>query len=240
MRFAYLIEPPFNYRNETGDVTGCDVELARVILAMIGIRDIEFIEAEFSQLLPGLNENLWDMTTGLFDTDERRKIVAFSCPIWALPDGLLVRKGNPGNLAGYASAAKNHETTLAAIRDQIQHRVIMEAGVSDDRILICETYGEAAQAVLDGRADAYASVAMAHLGFLQQNPELDLEIVTVSPKERPAAPGAFAFRPSDRELQSAVDGALLHYLGSDEHRALMRNFGFDDQALVNGEAGRAN
>ncbi|WP_369605473.1 transporter substrate-binding domain-containing protein [Rhizobium sp. 28DA2] len=171
VRFAYLIEPPFNYRNECGDVTGCDVELARVILAMIGIQDIEFIEAEFSQLLPGLNENLWDMTTGLFDTPERRKIVTFSHPIWALPDGLLVRKGKLRNLYGYASAAKNPEFTLVAIRDQIQHRAIMEAGVPNDRILICETYDEAAQAVLDGRADAYASVAMAHLGFMQQNPE---------------------------------------------------------------------
>lgn len=239
MRFAYLIEPPFNYRNECGDVTGCDVELARVILAMIGMHDIEFIETEFSQLLPGLNENLWDMTTGLFDTAERRKIVTFSHPIWALPDGLLVRKGNLRDLGGYASAAKNPECTLVAIRDQIQHRAIMEAGVPDDRILICETYDEAAQAVLDGRADAYASVAMAHLGFMQQNPELDLEVVSVLPKERPAASGAFAFRQSDRELQSAVDAALLCYIGSDEHRVLMRNFGFNDQALVNGEASLA-
>ncbi|WP_080670519.1 transporter substrate-binding domain-containing protein [Agrobacterium tumefaciens] len=239
MRFAYLIEPPFNYRNECGDVTGCDVELARVILAMIGIHEIEFIETEFSQLLPGLNENLWDMTTGLFDTAERRKIVTFSHPIWALPDGLLVRKGNLRDLDGYASAAKNPECTLVAIRDQIQHRGIMEAGVPDDRILICETYDEAAQAVLDGRADAYASVAMAHLGFMQQNPELDLEVVSVLPKERPAAPGAFAFRQSDRELQSAVDAALFCYIGSDEHRVLMRNFGFNDQALVNGEASLA-
>lgn len=121
MRSAYLIEPPFNYRNECGDVTGCDVELARVILAMIGIHDIEFIEAEFSQLLPGLNENLWDMTTGLFDTAERRKIVTFSHPIWALPDGLLVRKGNLRDLDGYASAAKirNVRWSRSVIRSNI-------------------------------------------------------------------------------------------------------------------------
>ncbi len=29
MKFAYLIEPPFNYREDDGTVTGCDVELAR-------------------------------------------------------------------------------------------------------------------------------------------------------------------------------------------------------------------
>ena len=29
MKLAYLIEPPFNYVDTNGDVTGCDVELAR-------------------------------------------------------------------------------------------------------------------------------------------------------------------------------------------------------------------
>ena len=79
--FAYLIEPPFNYRDGNGTLTGCDVELAQTVLTMIGHGDIAFIETEFSQLLEGLNEGRWRMTTGLFATDERRESVAFSRPI---------------------------------------------------------------------------------------------------------------------------------------------------------------
>jgi polar amino acid transport system substrate-binding protein len=139
VKFAFLIEPPFNYRDVDGTVTGCDVELARTVLAMIGVHDFEPIEAEFAELLPGLSDGRWRMTTGLFDTDERRSIAAFSRPIWALPDGLLVPEGNPKALSGYRSAAQMPECRLAVIRDQFQHRSAIEFGVPKDRILIYET-----------------------------------------------------------------------------------------------------
>lgn len=90
MKFAYLIEPPFNFRKDDGIVTGCDVELAKVILKRIGIDAFELVEAESAELLPGVAEGRWKMTTGLFGTTERRRVAAFSRPIWALPDGLLV------------------------------------------------------------------------------------------------------------------------------------------------------
>ena len=95
MKFAYLIEPPFNYRTDDGKVTGCDVELAQTVLAELGAAKVDLIETEFSELLSGVSEGRWQMTTGLFATAERRKLASFSRPIWALPDGLLVKKGNP-------------------------------------------------------------------------------------------------------------------------------------------------
>jgi len=54
MKFAYLIEPPFNYVDAAGRVTGCDVELARYVFAEIGITDFEPVETEFAELLPGV------------------------------------------------------------------------------------------------------------------------------------------------------------------------------------------
>ena len=54
MKFAYLIEPPFNYRDDDGMVTGCDVELARHVVAAMGISSFEPVETEFSDLLPGV------------------------------------------------------------------------------------------------------------------------------------------------------------------------------------------
>lgn len=231
MKFAYLIEPPFNYRNEDGTVTGCDVELARTILAMIGISAFEPIETEFAQLLPGVAEGRWRMTTGLFGTEERRKTAAFSRPIWALPDGLLVRKDDPKQLTGYKSVAQASGCVLAVIRDQLQHRSAIEFGVPKERILIFETYTDAAQALLDGRADAYASVARAHTGFTAQNSDLELEVVTVPSEEKEPAFGSFAFNKSDNEFRQAFDGALSEYLGSSEHRSLMRRFGFGDAEL---------
>jgi polar amino acid transport system substrate-binding protein len=228
MRFGYLIEPPFNFLDPEGAATGCDIAVARAALNLSGILDFEFVETEFAQLLPGLGEGRWEMTTGLFATEERRKVAAFSTPIWALSDGLLVHKGNPLGLTGYQSIARKENCVVAVIRDQIQHRAAIAAGIPTHRILVFETYYEASRAVLDCRAQAYASVARAHTGFLEKSTHPELEAVAVPVREAQPALGAFAFRKSDDALRETIDAALHSYLGSPHHRAMMKEFGFSD------------
>ncbi|MEM7633267.1 MAG: transporter substrate-binding domain-containing protein [Pseudomonadota bacterium] len=231
MKFAYLIEPPFNHKRDDGTVTGCDVELARMVFETIGAGPFEPVETEFADLLPGVAEGRWRMTTGLFATEERRQLASFSRPVWALPDGLLVAVGNPLALSGYKSLATSGAAMLAVIRDQFQHRSAVEFGVPEDRVMIFETYTEACHAVRDGKADAYASVARAHTGFLEQHPELDLEVVMVPASEKQPAFGSFAFSKQDDELRQQVDAVLADYLGSPDHRAMMAGFGFSDAEI---------
>lgn len=229
MKFAYLIEPPFNHRDADGTVTGCDVELARHVLAELG-ETFEPVEAEFAKLLPGLGEGRWQMTTGLFATEERKQHALFSRPIWALPDGLLVAKGNPHGLTGYRSAA-DKGIRVAVIRDQVQHRAARDLGVSDDRLLIFDTYEQAADAVATRKADAYASVARAHAGYLAQHPQLALDIVTVPASEKPAARGSFGFSRDYATLCRSVDIILERFIGTPEHRLMMARFGFNDAEI---------
>ncbi len=66
MKVAYLIEPPSNYLDESGAVTGWDIELARHLPNQLGIEGAEFVEAKFAQLLPCLALNDWQMTAGLY------------------------------------------------------------------------------------------------------------------------------------------------------------------------------
>jgi polar amino acid transport system substrate-binding protein len=231
MKFAYLIEPPFNYREPDGSVTGCDVELARTVLAALVIDPFEPVETEFAALLPGVAAGRWRMTTGLFATEERRQHASFSRPIWALPDGLLVAKGNPKGLGGYAVVAQRGDCRLAVIRDQFQHRSAVEFGIPTDRIVIFETYAEAAKAVETGVVDAYASVARAHSGYLAQNPELRAELVTVPAHEKAPAFGSFAFAKDDDRFRHSVDEVLEAYIGSPTHRAMMAKYGFADSEI---------
>lgn len=231
MKFAYLIEPPFNYVDATGHVTGCDVELARHVFAELGIADFEPVETEFSELLPGLGDGSWRMTTGLFGTAERRQNASFSRPIWALPDGLLVATGNQLGLSGYRSVAEKSHVRLAVIRDQFQHRSAVEFGVTAEQIMIFETYTQAAQAVSEGSADAYASVGRAHSGFIEQNPNWDLELVLVPTVEKPPAFGSFAFGLNDASILKEVDAVLSRFLGSNDHRKMVASFGFSSDEV---------
>lgn len=228
MKFAFLIEPPFNYVDDAGHITGCDVELARHVFNELSIPDFEPVETEFAELLPGLGDGRWRMTTGLLDTSERRKCARFSRAIWALPDGLLVAQGNPLDLSGYHSVAENPHARLAVIRNQFQHRSAVEFGVEEERIAIFESYTDAAKAVRDNQVDAYASVGMAHTGFIRQQTDWPLEAVLVPSDEKAPAFGSFAFNLSDTKLLRDVDAILSEYLGTEAHREMVESFGFSD------------
>jgi polar amino acid transport system substrate-binding protein len=219
--FAYLQEPPFCYRDDDDVVGGCDVELARAVATMAGGGAFQPVEAEFAQLLPGLLDQRWIMTTGLFVTDERRRRVDFSRPIWALHDGLLVRAANPRGIAGYGSLALDGSAVLGVIVDQVQHATAVRLGVPTDRIRLLKTQDEAARAVAKGDVDAYASVATAHRGYLAHRRDAGLAVVDVPVAEQPPAFGAFAFSRESDNLRDAIDDALDSYLGSPAHRALM-------------------
>ena len=231
MKFAYLIEPPFNYLTADGVATGCDVELAKYVISKIGEEKFDPIETDFSSLLPGLANCDWRMTTGLFATQERKAIASFSRPIWALPDGFLVRAGNPLKLSGYQSIAANSDCILAVIRDQFQHRSAIEFGIPKNRIRLFATYLDAAQAVATKEVNAYASVGRAHAGFLKQNSETELGMVTVPSSEKKPAFGSFAFAKADKALVRKVDEILTQYIGSHDHRAMMAHFGFLDHEI---------
>ena len=226
MRFAFLQEPPFCFTDETGQVRGCDVELAQAVCEKLGIKDFEPVEAEFAELLPGLNAGRWDMTTGLFVSAERERIVDFTRPIWSLSDGLLVRKGNPCGLAGYRSIAADPDARLGVITDQIQHKTALENGVPPERISLFTTQAEAVEALAGGAVDAYASVAMAHRGYLTRWPDAPLEVVDVPAMEKEPAFGAFALAKSNDDLRRRIDLCLSDLLGGAWHRAMMERYGF--------------
>ena len=223
MKFAYIIEPPFNY-GTLDDLQGCDVALARHVCTAL---DTPFapVETAFADLLPGPSDGRWHMTTAMFRTSEREKMVHFSLPIWALMDGIMVPQGNPLGITGYASLA-NAGGRLAVLRDQVQHQTALDHEQRSEKISVFETNLDAVTALLDGDVDGYASVSRAHQGDLEQNPNWSLESVPVPAAEKAPAFGAFAFR--DVALRAAVDGVLHAYLGSPAHRAMMTCYGFSD------------
>ena len=231
MKFAYLIEPPFNYLTSEGQICGHDVDLALHVFKALKMESVELIETEFADLLPGLANAQWSMTTGLFSTKERQNIALFSRPIWALPDGLLVQKGNPQSLNSYRSIAENSEAILAVIRDQHQHRTAIYLGIPEHRLSIFNTYQEAAKAVRESSADAYASVGRAHSGFINQNSDWEIELVDVPVTEKPPAFGSFAFALNDEMLRNEVDDVLQVFLGSDKHRSIASQYGFNDEEV---------
>ena len=229
MRFAFLQEPPFCFTDASGRVDGCDSKLAAKICQMLDLGDFSPIEAEFAELLPGVADGRWDLTTGLFISDERKRCVDFTRPIWSLPDGLMVAKDNPLGLNGYQSLARHPSAALAVISDQIQHQTALQNGIPPERIRTFATQAQAAEAVAKGIVEAYASVAMAHRGYIAGRADARFDVVEVPASEKQPAAGAFALARSNAVLRQRIDRCLSDLLGSAWHRQMMSEYGFSEE-----------
>lgn len=227
MRFAFLQEPPFCFIDGSGRLGGSDAQLAKRVCLTLGLELLP-IETEFAELLPGFAEDRWDITTGLFFSDDRRKLVDFTRPIWMLADGLLVAKDNPRAFDGYRSVANDRTALIGVISGQIQHRTALQNAIQPERLRIFATQPEAANAVAAGVVHAYASAALAHRGYLSRRPDAPLDVVDVPAVEKQPAPGAFALAKGSATLLQRVNLCLSDLLGSPWHREMMSGYGFSD------------
>jgi polar amino acid transport system substrate-binding protein len=228
MRFAWIAEPPFGFADKVGSVSGCDVALARHVFARLG-ETFEPVGTEFAELLDGLEDGRWEVTVGMFITPQRAARAAFTRPIWALRDGLLVAERDVGMIDGYRSLARLGGK-LAVLQDQVQHQTARQLGVAAEMIVVLGDYAEAAAAVSAGAVTAYASVEQAHRGHIARNPGASLACVPVPASEKPAGPGAFACRSED--FAARMDGVLRDFLGTQEHSALLASFGVSAEQVT--------
>ncbi len=100
-----------------------------------------------------------------------------------------------------------------------------------DRIRIFEAYTDTAAAVRSGHVSAYASVARAHSGFIERNPDWGLDLTVVPEAEKKPAFGSFAFAKSDDDFRSDIDRVLGGYLGTSAHRCMMFRYGFSGDEI---------
>jgi polar amino acid transport system substrate-binding protein len=237
---AVLDEPPFCWLDPDGSASGCDVEVARAALHLAGVTSVEFRLATFPELIPGVLAGRWHLNTGMFITEARRRQVRFTRSIWAMSDGLIVRRSDADRLNSYAALATDPDADLGVVVGQVQGETAARARVPPERISYFTTQDDAVQAVRDGRVDAAASTAIGNRAYVARlaDPRIvAVDVPATNGQDRPL--GAFSLSPRQVGLADALDTALSTYLGSAEHRDLMLGHGFT-HADLNVMFGRAD
>ncbi|UIJ38647.1 ABC transporter substrate-binding protein [Desulfobaculum bizertense] len=85
--------PPFESRNDAGELEGFDVALGRALAQEMGVK-AEFFDAEWQGLLAGLNKGDYDVLMSCMSRSETRgQAVNMSATYYRLPDVIVVRKG---------------------------------------------------------------------------------------------------------------------------------------------------
>jgi len=234
---GFANENPYAYKNESGELTGEAVEIARVILNRLGIKELKGELTEFTSLIAGLQAERFDLiTAGMFINENRCKAVLFADPEYSIGEALAVKAGNPQGLTSYQAIAEQPDLKVAVMAGAIEVEYLKAAGVSDEQILQVPDQDAAISALQSGRADAMTMTGPALQSRLEAANDSGLE--RVMNFEQPMMDGvsvrgygATAFRFGDEAFQEAYNAELNKMKESGELLEILKKFGFTEQEL---------
>jgi polar amino acid transport system substrate-binding protein len=234
IRVGFANEAPYGYATPDGQLTGESPEVAKAILARIGIPEVDGVLTEFGSLIPGLMAGRFDVVAaGMFITPARCQQVAFSEPSYGIGQAFLVAEGNPHGITDYSSIAENSDLTLAVMAGAVEAGYASDAGVPDGQILVLPDQSSLLSAVRAGRADAAALTAPSIAEMAQQSGVESTPPFGEVAGQSVMGHGGFAFRKEDTALHEAFNAELKEFIGSPEHIALVTPFGFGEGYLPN-------
>ncbi len=238
IRVGFANEAPYAYvDSSTNELTGEAPAIARVILKQLGVNEIEGVLTEFGSLIPGLQAKRFDIiAAGMYVLPERCKQVTFSNPTYGIGEAFLVKTGNPKDLHSYEGLAKHPDAVLGVVAGTVERGYARKTGIPDARVQVFPDAPSAVAGVAAGRIDAYAGTSLTIQDIVSKT--TDGSVVRAVPFTDPVIDGksvrgygAFAFRQDDQALVDAFNRELATFIGSPEHRELVKPFGFTEQEL---------
>src|SRR6266540_2219586 len=161
IRVGFANEAPFGYATPDGKLTGEAPEVAKAVLAKIGIPQVDGVLTEFGSLIPGLKAGRFDIiAAGMFINPKRCKEIAFSEPSYGIGQAMLVKKGNPKAVKDYSTFKENSALKLAVMAGAVEGGYAKDAGVAQDQLVVLPDQSSLIAAIQSGRADAAALTAL--------------------------------------------------------------------------------
>jgi polar amino acid transport system substrate-binding protein len=228
-------EQPYSYIDPAGRVTGAQPEVARVVLARLGIDGLDAVRVPFSDLVPQLRAGQFDLiTAGMAVLPDRCREVAFTRPDFVAPPAFLVQEGNPREIESFRDVARS-DARLAVLAGAVEIDYARAAGVSDDQLEIVDGQSELLRSVASERVAAGALTRISLVDELRRNPGAGVEVTeAVEPvvDGRPVVPGAaFAVRTGENDFLAAFDRELAALQASGEWLRITEQFGFTRENL---------
>lgn len=160
VRVGIANEIPYGYEDEQGNVTGEAPEVARAVLAQLGIDEIEAVVVDFGSLIPGLQAGRFDMiAAGMFINAERAQQILFSDPDYCVSESMAVPDGNPLGLTDYISVVETG-ATIAILSGAVEVGYAETAGIPDEQIELFADVNAQYDALEAGRVDAVTGTAL--------------------------------------------------------------------------------
>ena len=227
LRVAFYNFKPYAYVDDSNTLVGTDIELLRTVLEQMGGKIGEAQAVDWGALIPGVKTGRFDVVAaGMFVTPKRCAEVRFSQPYFGIKQALAVMKGNPKGVQNYDSV-RDMGLTIGVISGAAQFGYAQTAGIDEANIMQLPDNPAGIAALRAGRIDAWAVSAPGVREIVKGVPEGDIESSPVFASIGDTAAvshGAFAFRPEDGDFVDAFNEALVPFVGSAEHVAIMEKY----------------
>lgn len=164
---------PWTYHDESDELVGFDVEVAKAIAQKLGVR-AKFAEVEWDGIFAGMDSKRYDIAlNGVEITPEREQKYDFSIPYGYIRTALVVRSDNSDiktfkDLNGKVST-NSLGSTYADLAESFGANVIT-----------IDTLEETIQLVEHGRADATLNAEVSFMDYFKEHPNAKVKIVALT------------------------------------------------------------
>ena len=172
---------PWTYHDESGALTGFDVEVGALIAEGLGVEP-EYKETAWDGILAGVDSGRFDIAcNGVGYTEERAKSYNFSTPYVYTEMVLVVREDNEDiqsmdDLKGKKTANSPNSTYA------------MRAEAAGAEVTYVDTLGETMSMLEDGRVEATLNAKDSVDSYLAEHPEAKIKVVQTVAGEPVAVP----------------------------------------------------
>lgn len=236
LRVAIADEVPYGYTDDNGDVKGAGPDVAKHIATALGIERIEWVTTSFDDLIPGLQEDRFDMVAAeMAILPERCQRAAYSEPNTSYGEGLLVKAGNPEEISAYDDFAQRDDIDVAILNGANQREILQALGVPEERITPIASNADAIEAITSERADAYAGTGLTVSALDKRSPDVEVALNFNDPvvDGQPVRSwGGFTFAKGNDALRDAVNEQLIAYKDSEAWEQTLAGYGFTQDDIL--------
>ena len=214
--------PPMEYKDEAGNLTGFDIEMAKEIGKRMG-KEVEFVSTAWSAVFTALNANKFDcIISSLSITEDRKKTIAYTRPYIANSQVIVVRSDNTSinsenDLEGKIVAVQLGTTSEEACKEFTKVTPFKE-------FKKYEAMTEALSELKIGRVDAVVCDLVIGKYFVAKDTTSYKTVMTTLPNE----PIGIGFKKSNAKSAEEVDEILGKMMDDGSLKAISEKWFGDD------------
>ncbi|RQS62628.1 amino acid ABC transporter substrate-binding protein [Burkholderia sp. Bp8963] len=191
---------PFTYHDESGKLTGFDVDIATAVAQHLGVKP-QFVEGKWDGLIAGLDVKRYDAVINEVSITEARKVkYDFSTPYIATHAVLIVRSDNTTIKSFDDLKGKKSGNTLTSNFGKL-------AAAHGAEVVPVQGFNESIDLLTSGRVDATINDSLSYLDFKKHKPDAKLKVAATDTSGDDDQSGVL-IRKGNPELKAAIDKAL--------------------------------